>query len=485
MGEQTVERHVEAGELGGAGAPGAGQRARQRGLLVEQLTGAVPHAAGVDEEDLGVGADQVEQDVLALGQPGEPRLHAVELQPLGQLLPLLPSPRLGANQLVGPGPHLVGGEQLAAAEDLDAGHVAGRALGVDRELGEAVHLVAPQVDAHRHVGGGREHVDDRSPHRHLAPVLDLVLAAVAGGDERGQQVVRVDTGARRHDDRFGLLHMGAEALHERPGRGNQHARHADRVLQAPHRPQPPAHRLDARADPLERQRLPCREDVHRVGAQEGAHVVGQPLAVSRRRHGRHDRVATRHVGEAGDGEGPGRLGHGQDRAAGAGQAGQRLVLAQQRRQILQGHRTMVLAGLAGPGWPPRRLLSGAGRVAWWGWRSMTSCLTESNSPSRGAMPAVRKAAVTRTRGPGTLTRRSATRTSITCAGWAGSRTPEAASEAPRSAAAANHEATADRRRRFGSRIAVMVRTRVAGAPRGCGASHRPLTRPRPGGTLSR
>ena len=105
---------------------------------------------------------------------------------LGQPLPLLPAPRLGADQLGGPLPDVVGGQQLPAGEQLDALDVVGRALVGDREAGEAVDLVAPQVDAHGGVGGGREHVDDRPPPGHLAPVLDLQLPPVAGLDQPGR-----------------------------------------------------------------------------------------------------------------------------------------------------------------------------------------------------------------------------------------------------------------------------------------------------------
>src|SRR3546814_13908800 len=99
---------------------------------------------------------------MALCEPRHPRLHAVEGLALGEALPLLAAPRLERDQLLGSLPHLVGGQQLAAAEHPGALERVGGALVDDRELGEAVDLVAPQGDAHRAVGGGREHVDDRA-----------------------------------------------------------------------------------------------------------------------------------------------------------------------------------------------------------------------------------------------------------------------------------------------------------------------------------
>ena len=70
--------------------------------------------------------------------------------------------------------------------------VADRALVVDAERREPVDLVAPQVDADRGVGGGREHVDDRAATGELAAVLDELLAAVAELDEATAEVVGVD-----------------------------------------------------------------------------------------------------------------------------------------------------------------------------------------------------------------------------------------------------------------------------------------------------
>ena len=180
---------------------------------------------------------------------------------------------------LGPLAHLVGGQQLAAREHVDLVEVVGGALVADRELGEPVDLVAPQVDADRAVGGGREHVDDRAADRDLAAVLDLFLAPVAGADEPGHEVVAVPLLARRDDEGLDVVDVRAEPLHQRPDRGDDDGGRAVRVAQPPDRAQPAAHGLDGRADPLERQRLPGREQLRRVGPEEGGEVVGQPLGV--------------------------------------------------------------------------------------------------------------------------------------------------------------------------------------------------------------
>ncbi len=216
-------------------------------------------------------------------------------------------------QAGGPRPDLVGGQQLPAAEHLDLVEVDGRALVGDRELGQPVDLVAPQVDAHRHVAGRGEHVDDRAPHRQLAPVLDLVLAAVAGAHQPGHQLLGSTWSPVAHHDGLDLLDVRARgaAAAPAPGPPPPWARGpAAGAPQPPHGAQPPAHGLDAGADPLEGQRLPGREQLDLVVAQEGGQVVGQALGLGGGGHGHHDRASgCRPAGQAGDGEGPGRLGH--------------------------------------------------------------------------------------------------------------------------------------------------------------------------------
>ena len=64
VGQQAIERQVEAGELLAVGAPRLGQGAGQGRLLVEQLGGPVAHAAGLDQQHQGVGGQQVDEQVL-------------------------------------------------------------------------------------------------------------------------------------------------------------------------------------------------------------------------------------------------------------------------------------------------------------------------------------------------------------------------------------------------------------------------------------
>ena len=187
-------------------------------LLVEQLLRAVAQPARLDDRDERARRQEIREEVLVGGQPRQPRLHAVEGLPLGEALPLLPAPRLGAQQLGRAGAHLVGRQQLADREQPRVGEIAVRALVGDRELREPVDLVAPEVDAHRMVGGRGIHVDDRAAHCELAARLDLVLAAIAHRDESLDELVAVEPRAGPDDDRFDVLDVRPEPLHERADR---------------------------------------------------------------------------------------------------------------------------------------------------------------------------------------------------------------------------------------------------------------------------
>ena len=308
--EQPVERQRQARRVGLVDglAPGDRERPRERGLLVEQLLGAVTQPAGFDDRDERRRRQQVGQQVLVGGEPRQPRLHAVERVALREPFPLLAAPRLGLQELAGAGPDLVGRQQLAHREDPRLGDLARRTLVGDREVREPVDLVAPQVDAHRMVGGGGIHVDDRAPHRDLAARLDLVLAPVPDRDEPRDELVAVDLRALAHDDGLDVLDVRAEPLHERPHRSDDRP---GQVLAAGPQPpddaQPPAHRLGRGRHPFERQRLPRREELDRVVAEELAQVGGDPLGLDAGRHRDHDRSPGRGAGERGGEQRAGRL----------------------------------------------------------------------------------------------------------------------------------------------------------------------------------
>ena len=131
---------------------------------------------------------------------------------------MLATPWMAGDEAAGELPLPVAEDQLPGGEDLHVVEVVRAALVGDGEPVEAVDLVAPQVDAHRIVGGRREDVDDRAPAGDLAAVLDLELTAVPGGHEAADELVGVDLAAPADHDRRRQGAGGGQTLDERPHR---------------------------------------------------------------------------------------------------------------------------------------------------------------------------------------------------------------------------------------------------------------------------
>ena len=224
-------------------------------------------------------------------EPGQPRLHPVEVLPLGEAFPLLGAP---------PGPvrssAAARSRTSGVASSSRAGNTStdsrssGGALVGDRERGEPVDVVAPQVDAHRMVVGDRVHVDDRAAHRDLAARLDLVLAPVAERDEPLDQLVAVDASRPARTTTGSVSSTWGPSRCTRARTGATTTRSAGRRrAQPPQDPQAPTHRLERRRHPLERQRLPRREPLDVLRVEEAAQVVRQPLRLGAGRHRDDDR----------------------------------------------------------------------------------------------------------------------------------------------------------------------------------------------------
>ena len=192
VAQQPLEGHVEGREpvLVLLGPPRGCQRLGQCRLLVEQLGAPVPDAARLHQQHLRTLPEEVGQHPLLAVQEGEPRLHAVELFAALQAFPHRGPPGPAAHEQRRGGAQLRGDDELPAPVKGDGVQVVRRPLVADGKGGEAVDLVAPQVDADRLVRRGGEHVDDAAPHRELPAVLDLVLAPVALGHQLGQAGTR-------------------------------------------------------------------------------------------------------------------------------------------------------------------------------------------------------------------------------------------------------------------------------------------------------
>ena len=333
-------------------APGGGQGLGQGVLLVEQLDGPVPDAARLDQHDLGVGGQQVGEQLLVGRSHGSQRLHAVEDLALGQPLPLGPAPRLGRRpgRPPGPGPRRSGRSSRHPKIDrpVEVGRPSAGRRRRTRSAGRPRRPRGRCAPAASAVDGNTSTIPPRtasSPRcstwysrRYPAPTRAPTSRPRRRGAPRRRP--RAGDAASRH---------GAEPLQQGPDRGDHHRRGGRPGLaeEVPQDAEAPAHGLHVGADPLEGQGLPGREEHDRLGAgrpagapsthgpgggEEAGQVVGQALGVGRRGRDHHERARGR--------ERPGRpdvgLGRpGTARLASPRSPGQGRLATQQRRQRRQ------------------------------------------------------------------------------------------------------------------------------------------------------
>lgn len=206
-----------------------------------------------------------------------------------------------------------------------------------RERPDLTDLVAPELDPHRVVGGGREHVENASADSEFATAAHHVDTLVGHFGELGEQAVEVDLDTLGEVDGPGLAQTRRHRLHQRADGGHHHPQRITLgVGQAMQYRQAPADGVGARGEPFMRQCLPRRELHHRARVAEqlgqlGGQVVG--LAAVGRDHQQRRSVV---VGEGGDDKRPGRVGGG-DVEFGLGvplhQSGERLVATCDERLV--------------------------------------------------------------------------------------------------------------------------------------------------------
>ena len=247
--------------------------------------------------------------MIVIAQPRQPRLHALEHGALADAFPLRRSPWFALQQQEGSGAHVVRRTKFAATEQLHRLDRLGRPLVMHTEFGEPVDLIPPEVDAHRHIAGRTEHVDDRTADRHLAPVLDLVLTAIAEIDQTTYEFLRVDLVAGADHDRRGFLDVRAKPLQQRLDRSDDDCGCFSRTTgEVPHGLQTSAHGLNGGAHPFERQGLPRREHVDSRPAEVRPKVGRDAIGVVRGWGDDDQRSAATQLGKSGEHVGTGRIG---------------------------------------------------------------------------------------------------------------------------------------------------------------------------------
>ena len=147
------------------------------------------------------------------------RMEVLDREELGDVRPVvLLLERCDLRQF----PVLLG--QLRRGLDLDHLSVAERALCERREPAQRLDLVAEQIDPHRAVLGGGEHVEQPAADRELAAVLDLVDALVAGGDEIERRLVEIEQVALFEHESMGPERRVRDLLRQRHRADDDHGR---------------------------------------------------------------------------------------------------------------------------------------------------------------------------------------------------------------------------------------------------------------------
>ncbi len=253
---------------------------------------------------------------------------------------MLSTPRVRRDQSTRSLTHLISQQQLTAPEELNFGQVNRRTLVGNRELGQPVDFVTPEVDAHRDIGGRRKNVDYRTPHRHLTTVFDLMFPAISEAHQPVDQIDRVDSVARTDDHRIDVIDAVTEPLHHRPDGCNHNLGSPRRIPQMPNRAQATTHRLDSGTHPLERERLPRRKQIDLVVAEKNPQVIGKTFCLVGCRHYNHQRRPVRQSHQARDGHGPSRFRNGKNRTGATENGRQGWFIMKKRGEIDERHRHM-------------------------------------------------------------------------------------------------------------------------------------------------
>ena len=297
---------------------------------------------------------QVDEHLHLVGEHRRQRLHALHRVPVGDLLGDLGQLRVLLAQLLGPGPHLVGQQQLAARRRPQPGHRLEGALVGDRERPDLLDLVAPELHPQRVLLGRREDVDDarRGPRtRRASPPgppgsTPRPPAVVRRRRARPRSPTDSSTGSRSARPRTwgcSTERTGATTTRSGPFEASSPGCRSRRST-ASRRPDGVA----ARRQPLVRQRLPRRVVGHQVRVDDALQGTDQALGLpGGRGDGQHGAAG---VHEALDDERAQRARRGEvqrRRRAGPGvrhRRGERRVGQDQIRQALHAQRRLPCCG---------------------------------------------------------------------------------------------------------------------------------------------
>ncbi len=290
QGEEVAGTEVD-GRLG-TGGRRAPRRLEELAVRVAERDRAGDGALRVDQGDRRVLGQVVREGDEAIDDGGQERLHALDRDALGHLLEHAGEPGEVGLEVAGALAHGLREEQLAAGEERDLAHLAGkRALIGDREGADLIDLVAEELDAAGVSGRRGEDVEDAASDGELAAARDHVDAVIGQLDKTQRHLAQVVTASADGQlDGRNVGEPGGQRLDGAAHRCRDHQRcRGIPSRNAPEHFEPGADDLGTRAEAFVRQRLPGGEMQHLGAGEELAESGSERLrAAARRRDQQHD-----------------------------------------------------------------------------------------------------------------------------------------------------------------------------------------------------
>ena len=289
----------------GAG-PGPGRGLGQRIGLLQDPRRAVGGPASGTDHDPPAGRKEVGQHGQPLVDERNRLLHPFEGGALSEALQdpgVMPAVLVQGE--VGPPPHVLRDDQLAARIDLDPSDLTGGELRGGGELAKRFDVVTEVIEPDGAARRRGEEVDDAPPDGELSAVLDHVDPRVAQGHQAFGQGVGGKRRCCLQDEGFVVSERRDQTL-DGGEDGGHHDHGSGPTPKKMGRPGPRAGDMGSRADPFVREGLPGGEAHHAIRAEErrcpgGQHVRRvrvvpdrQDRGLDRRRQGgRHEGMAGR------------------------------------------------------------------------------------------------------------------------------------------------------------------------------------------------
>ena len=288
---EALHHHRPLGAHGGSLPAGLEELAVRR----LQVGDAGAHLLRVGHQHHGAGGHELRQHrILLVRQRRDERLHAVRRLLLRDAGKQRRQRRVGgelSREVVGFCGHGVVDKQLPRGVQLNRAHLLNGALVRDGEGADVRDLVAPKLDAHGVLRGGREDVDDAAAGGELAARGHHVHMVVREVHQLRGQLFEVVLLIHRDADR---LHRRQHRLAHRPRRRDDDPRHVPQHLRAA------PHNVRRRRKPLVRQRLVRRELRDLLLAQNGLQLRREILRlVASGRDKQHRRLARNRTGRPG------------------------------------------------------------------------------------------------------------------------------------------------------------------------------------------